>query len=297
MKTNCAYCNKELERSSYRAKRGNCYCSASHQMSYEYDNGIRDRKTIVKNAHKKTRELIKEGRHPFQQEEVRERSRKTQRTKEYRKRASEAKLGRKNGMYGRTGELNPKWSRILCVCQYCSKEFYLKKSHVNNGCGKYCNRECFNLATENHVEIICETCGKVFIVFGYRKDTAHFCSLKCRNIKKQGEHASAWMGGKSFEPYPPEFNNALKRRIRERDGHLCQICKKQQEHRALSIHHIDYDKMNNMDTNLISLCLVCHKKTNHNRDYWQFRLTNLLIQKKIIPSFNLDSLPVLSMYA
>ena len=297
MKTCCAYCNKELERSSYRAKKGNCYCSASHQMLYEYDNGIRNKKTIVKNAHKKTRELIKEGRHSFQQEEVKELSRQAQRTEEYRKKASIAKLGKKNGMYGRYGKLHPNWNSILCVCQYCGKEFYLKKSHVDKGCGKYCTRECFNCATENHLEIICETCGKVFVVSGHRENTAHFCSLRCRNIGKQGEKASTWMGGKSFEPYLPEFNNALKKRIRQRDGYVCQICRKQQVHRALSVHHVDYDKTNNNETNLISLCLTCHRKTNHNRDYWQFHLTNLLIQRNIIPSFNLDSLPALSIHA
>ena len=48
MKTNCAYCNKDLERTKARAK-GNCYCTASCQMHYEYKNGIRDKvKTGIK---------------------------------------------------------------------------------------------------------------------------------------------------------------------------------------------------------------------------------------------------------
>lgn len=80
-----------------------------------------------------------------------------------------------------------------------------------------------------------------------------------------------WLGGKSFEPYGLEFNNKLKEEIRERDGFYCQICFKHQEElsRILSIHHIDYNKLNNHRLNLISLCISCHLSTNLNRDLWQ----------------------------
>jgi len=38
---------------------------------------------------------------------------------------------------------------------------------------------------------------------------------------------------------------------------------------------IDYNKENLEESNLISLCMPCHRKTNFNRDYWQ----NLLLVK------------------
>jgi len=33
-------------------------------------------------------------------------------------------------------------------------------------------------------------------------------------------------------------------------------------------HHIDYEKTNNVEGNLVSLCKSCHTKTNFNRDAW-----------------------------
>ena len=71
-----------------------------------------------------------------------------------------------------------------------------------------------------------------------------------------------WQGGKSFEPYSPEFNEELKERIRNRDNYRCQICgiSENELNYALCIHHIDEDKKNNSLTNLISLCISCHMK-------------------------------------
>lgn len=56
MLTNCAYCNKEIKRERYRALKGNCYCNASCQMKYEYEHGIRDKKTIAMAAHEAVRQ-------------------------------------------------------------------------------------------------------------------------------------------------------------------------------------------------------------------------------------------------
>lgn len=83
---------------------------------------------------------------------------------------------------------------------------------------------------------------------------------------QMGEKNHAWMGGVSFEPYSPEFNVVLKRRIRERDNYTCQIssCGKY----GKSVHHIDYQKENNNKKNLITLCKAHHSKTNFNRERW-----------------------------
>jgi len=40
-----------------------------------------------------------------------------------------------------------------------------------------------------------------------------------------------------------------------------------QEKRIL-IHHIDYDKQNCNENNLITVCNSCNSKVNYNRDYW-----------------------------
>lgn len=81
-----------------------------------------------------------------------------------------------------------------------------------------------------------------------------------------GENSATWKGGISFEPYPPDFNNELKRRIRERDNYICGICG---ERDAKWIHHINYDKMNSCPTNLITLHNSCQTKTNYEREAWE----------------------------
>lgn len=47
----------------------------------------------------------------------------------------------------------------------------------------------------------------------------------------------------------------------------------QEEHflmynRDIEIHHIDYNKNNCNEDNLITLCKQCNIRANYNRDYW-----------------------------
>lgn len=79
-----------------------------------------------------------------------------------------------------------------------------------------------------------------------------------------------WQGGKSFEPYGVEFNRELKEEIRRRDNFTCQECGFNQEQLrcTLDVHHIDFNKQNNQQNNLISLCKSCHTKTQFNRQNW-----------------------------
>jgi hypothetical protein len=94
---------------------------------------------------------------------------------------------------------------------------------------------------------------------------------------KTGELCPSWKGGISFENYPKEFNDLLKESIRQRDNYTCQECNLTQEQLVytLHIHHIDYNKRNNLPSNLITLCNSCHSQTNFGRDDW----TNYYTQK------------------
>ena len=90
-----------------------------------------------------------------------------------------------------------------------------------------------------------------------------------------GPNNHAWQDGRSFEPYSKEFNKQLKERIRRRDNYTCQFCERTEFEnwrkygRNLSTHHIDYDKKNSDEQNLISLCDVCHPATYFDREFWQ----------------------------
>ncbi len=101
-----------------------------------------------------------------------------------------------------------------------------------------------------------------------------YISIRCQQCAYKKELNSGYIDGRSNSfSYSPEFIN-IKDKIRKRDNYTCQICNiTEKEHieickYVLSVHHIDYDKENNQDNNLISICLSCHIKTNYNRNYW-----------------------------
>jgi hypothetical protein len=94
--------------------------------------------------------------------------------------------------------------------------------------------------------------------------------------RRYGEDHHFWNGGTSFAPYSSDFNNQLKRKVKNRDNFTC-ICGK--ETQKLAIHHIDYDKLNSDEKNLISLCYNCHSKTNSNRKHWEKFFISLITEK------------------
>jgi hypothetical protein len=83
-----------------------------------------------------------------------------------------------------------------------------------------------------------------------------------------------WCGGISKNGYPHYFNQDLKEKIRRRDFFICKNCgMTEEEHlivfgRVLDVHHIDYNKENCNEYNLISVCQGCNLRANFNRDYW-----------------------------
>lgn len=109
--------------------------------------------------------------------------------------------------------------------------------------------------------------------FRHSEETKKKISEKTKGKSKgKREKNSNWRGGIGKLPYPYEFNNILKEQIRQRDDFTCQNCKKKQKIRKFPIHHIDYNKKNNEQNNLITLCMKCHGKTSYNRKYWKMRL-------------------------
>ena len=94
-----------------------------------------------------------------------------------------------------------------------------------------------------------------------------------KSVKKYLENPtnhSNWQGGISFETYPLEYKQ-IRESIRKRDNYTCQLCSKKQKqnnNERDSIHHIDYNKMNNKPKNLISLCRSCNAEVNSNKEAW-----------------------------
>ena len=97
------------------------------------------------------------------------------------------------------------------------------------------------------------------------------------NILSKENHYN-WQGGKSFQPYDLSFNNKFKRAIRKRDNHECLKCGIHQEKlsKALTIHHINYDKKLTIPQNCCALCFKCNSEVNFNRHLWTEFFQSLL---------------------
>lgn len=194
-------------------------------------------------------------------------------------------------------------SRRIFKCIICNTEF---KSYVEH---MTCSKECYAKYTskarigENNPNWIprekmekskCPTCGTIF---SYSRSNLHkgqiklFCSLKCSKIKGGGKHIKnkeqyiieSNNYNKFIEyisnPYPKEWNNEFKDKIKKRDNYSCQLCNNSEN---LHIHHIDYNKQNLNEWNLLTLCQKCHNITNHNRQFWTQVFIGLNSKSKIV---------------
>lgn len=98
-------------------------------------------------------------------------------------------------------------------------------------------------------------------------------TVESRGGRKQENNAN-WRGGISISPYASNWTEMLRESIRERDNRICQLCGKTEEEEiigngcGLSVHHVDYDKQNCNEDNLITLCNSCHSTTNCRREFW-----------------------------
>lgn len=142
------------------------------------------------------------------------------------------------------GERASNWQggKISRNCLICSKEYKIGRSILKRtGRGKYCSRTC--------------------------KD-------KAVSLQAPESHWN-WKGGVPRQGYPAAFNNPLRRKIRERDGFICQGCgqteerEKKERNRVLQVHHIDSYKNNLDEKNLITTCILCNQKAKKDKEVWQ----------------------------
>lgn len=119
-------------------------------------------------------------------------------------------------------------------------------------------------------------CGKPISI---RAKTCAFCvdyevrkkAMRENHANFKGSNHPQWKGGFDKEGYPHKYNKEFKKNIRKLYGNKCHICgaTSQVNGKNMEVHHIDYDKNNLDESNLITLCRACHSKTNHNREHWR----------------------------
>lgn len=177
--------------------------------------------------------------------------------------------------------------RITSRCKICGKEFkhYGERVVCSKKClAEYMSQQRLNENNptwiENKEKAICKKCGKEF---EYTRRNLHkgqmpvFCSLNCsRNNGNNKEIVDNIM---LDHKYARGFNKALKNEIKERDGNQCVMCSSEDN---LNVHHIDYNKKNNEENNLITLCEKCHNITNFNREFWTQVFIGLSSNSKIV---------------
>lgn len=96
---------------------------------------------------------------------------------------------------------------------------------------------------------------------GPRKPGLHRTRIRIKPIIKNE---------KEYSPYWHE----IRKIVYKRDNWTCQECGVHcHADTKIQAHHIDYDTNNNDLTNLITLCVSCHCKTNFRRADWIIRYT------------------------
>jgi hypothetical protein len=164
------------------------------------------------------------------------------------------------------------------ICQYCKEEY-----HPDWNGRKFCSSKCFNQyqkyigfpniklwnnLQQTNNEIKKQRSITITKIMSDIKEK-HNASI-LRNIKHP-----LWQWGISYIPYSETFNKQFKKIIILRDNN-CLVCGKNNH---LHVHHIDYDKLNSIKENCVTLCNSCHSKTNFNRTQWIEFFHSLLIEK------------------
>lgn len=150
---------------------------------------------------------------------------------------SKSKLGNKNPMFGKTGELCPNYGKEA------SKETRRKQSEakIGNKNPKYWIGKKRSFETKKKISI----------------------SLKGKFV---GPLNGNWNGGSSFEPYCEQWaDQDYKESIKKRDGYKCLNPACNKTSKEICIHHIDYNKKNCHPLNLITVCISCNAKANKDR--------------------------------
>lgn len=149
-----------------------------------------------------------------------------------------------------------------------------KKFNKCIDCGKIINRKhkrckkCYLIfSNKNKKEFYCIDCGKK-ISYGSKR-----CFI-CWHKFSRGKNNPNYIHGLGSSKYTNEFKHKLRLEIRKRDNYTCQNCNMtEEEHlsivgKTLPVHHIDYNRKNNEEFNLITLCNWCNLRANKNREDW-----------------------------
>ena len=101
------------------------------------------------------------------------------------------------------------------------------------------------------------------------RSTPEYIEKQSKAWFKEGEENIAYRHGKGYAPYSKEFYEK-RPTILERDNYECQVpyCKGNCEDIPVGVHHIDLDKDNNDEFNMLTACTSCNTRANWHPE-WQ----------------------------
>lgn len=191
--------------------------------------------------------------------------------KEYEERVFQA-VGNK---YSVISEYKGKMKPVTFKCNIHNVEFsanaecFMRGSQdVRSSC-PICSEELKNKRFENNrQEVQCAYCGEKFFKqkskINHSRSGLYFC---CREHKDLAQRLNS---GDEFNNIRPKHygisdgKSGYRKRAYEIYEHKCAICNWDEDKDMLEVHHIDENRENNEDDNLIILCSICHRKlTSH----------------------------------
>lgn len=112
------------------------------------------------------------------------------------------------------------------------------------------------------VRVSCFYCGTEAMVNPLRKKyKLYFCNHECSGLYHSRENHPLYIG--KPKQYPRTWKKSLKMKIIARDGGKCVICEQPpKNNKNLPVHHIDENKENCDENNLVTLCPSCHKSVH-----------------------------------
>jgi hypothetical protein len=102
-----------------------------------------------------------------------------------------------------------------------------------------------------------------------------------KHIATCGEKNYNWKGGVSFAPYCEKFNREFKRRVRRFYNDECVECGVKSIAKKFHVHHVNFNKQTCCDNTqplFVLLCPSCHSKTQHNRIFWEYWFTEMIMR-------------------
>jgi len=176
-------------------------------------------------------------------------------------------------------------------CRSCCTKYLFKIGKLNQSGEKHsqfkkglpkcidCDKQLFNYSAKR-----CHSCCQKGILHPDLRGDKNGMFGKKHNEKTRIKISLA--NGGTGIPYEDSkynkslFNDKLKEFIRKRDNYNCQNYDMTEEENIivygeiLTVHHIDYNKQNCNEENLITVCHACNTRANVNRSYWQEFYTN-----------------------